>query len=77
MFGGPAWTWDEATGQCYYHAFLPQQPDLNWRNPRVREAMYDVLRFWLDARRRRLPRSTPCATSIKDDRWRDNPPNPD
>ena len=45
-FGGPAWTWDEATGQYYYHAFLKEQPDLNWRNPEVRAAMLDVLRFW-------------------------------
>jgi alpha-glucosidase len=48
VFGGPAWTWDEGTGQYYYHAFLPEQPDLNWRNPAVRAAMLDVLRFWLD-----------------------------
>ena len=47
-FGGPAWTWDEATGQYYYHAFLKEQPDLNWRSPQLRRAMYDVLRFWLD-----------------------------
>lgn len=47
-FGGSAWTWDAATGQYYYHAFLEQQPDLNWRNPYVRVAMLDVLRFWLD-----------------------------
>lgn len=47
-FGGSAWTFDEATGQYYYHAFLPQQPDLNWRNPDVRQAMFDTLRFWLD-----------------------------
>jgi glycosidase len=47
-FGGPAWTFDQATGQYYYHAFLPEQPDLNWRNPQLRQAMYDVLRFWLD-----------------------------
>ena len=47
-FGGPAWTWDKATGQYYYHAFLKEQPDLNWRNPQLRRAMYDVLRFWLD-----------------------------
>lgn len=47
-FGGPAWTFDPATGQYYYHAFLPQQPDLNWRNPEVRAAMLDVLRFWFD-----------------------------
>jgi alpha-glucosidase len=45
-FGGPAWEWDEASGQYYYHAFLKEQPDLNWRNPAVRQAMYEVLRFW-------------------------------
>jgi len=48
VFGGPAWEWDEATGQYYLHSFLPSQPDLNWRNPEVREAMYGVMRFWLD-----------------------------
>ena len=44
----PAWTWDDATGQWYLHQFLPQQPDLNWANPEVVEAMHDVMRFWLD-----------------------------
>jgi oligo-1,6-glucosidase/alpha-glucosidase len=47
-FGGPAWTWDEATGQYYLRAFLPEQPDLNWRNPAVKAAMLEVLRFWLE-----------------------------
>ncbi|RYD47754.1 MAG: alpha-amylase, partial [Sphingomonadales bacterium] len=47
-FGGSAWEWDEATGQYYYHAFLKEQPDLNWRNPEVRAAMLDVLRFWFE-----------------------------
>ena len=47
-FGGSAWQWDAATGQYYLHAFLQSQPDLNWRNPALREAMMDVLRFWLD-----------------------------
>ena len=47
-FGGSAWAWDAATGQYYYHAFLAEQPDLNWRNPEVRRAMFDALRFWLD-----------------------------
>jgi alpha-glucosidase len=47
-FGGPAWTLDPLTGQYYYHAFLPSQPDFNWRNPHVREALLIVLRFWLD-----------------------------
>jgi alpha-glucosidase len=45
---GPAWTFDERTGQWYLHSFLPQQPDLNWDNPAVEAAMHDVLRFWLD-----------------------------
>jgi alpha-glucosidase len=47
-FGGPAWTLDEATGQYYYHFFFKQQPDLNWRNPQVKQAMWDAVRFWLD-----------------------------
>ena len=46
--GAPAWTVDEATGQCYLHQFLPQQPDLNWDHPDVVAAMHDTLRFWLD-----------------------------
>jgi alpha-glucosidase len=45
---GPAWTFDQRTGQYYLHSFAPQQPDLNWWNPKVREAMDGVLRFWLD-----------------------------
>jgi alpha-glucosidase len=45
-FGGPAWTFDPATTQYYYHAYLKQQPDLNWRNPEVRTAMLGVLQFW-------------------------------
>ncbi len=48
QFGGPAWTLDEATGQYWYHSFLPGQPELDWRNPAVREAMLDHLRFWFD-----------------------------
>jgi len=46
--GGPAWTWDATTEQWYLHTFLPQQPDLNWDEPAVVDAMHDVLRFWLD-----------------------------
>jgi alpha-glucosidase len=45
---GPAWSWDEATGQWYLHLFLPEQPDLDWANPQVVAAMHDTLRFWLD-----------------------------
>src|SRR5437764_3295218 len=44
----PAWTWDDATGQWYLHLFLAEQPDLNWRNPEVVDAMHETLRFWLD-----------------------------
>jgi alpha-glucosidase len=47
-FGGSAWEYDQATGQYYYHFFLKEQPDLNWRNPEVKKAMWDVVRFWLD-----------------------------
>lgn len=47
-FGGSVWKWDETTAQYYMHAFLKEQPDLNWKNPEVRKAMADVLRFWLD-----------------------------
>jgi len=47
-FGHSAWTLDPATNQYYYHYFYREQPDLNWRNPQVRKAMYDVMRFWLD-----------------------------
>jgi alpha-glucosidase len=48
VFGGPAWAWDHRSGQYYLHLFLPEQPDLNWRNPEVKAAMFDELRFWLD-----------------------------
>ena len=47
-FGGSAWEFDPATGQYYYHFFFKQQPDLNWRNPEVRQAMWNAVRFWLD-----------------------------
>ena len=47
-FGGPGWTWDATRGEWYYHYFLAEQPDLNWRNPAVAEAMWAAVRFWLD-----------------------------
>ncbi len=74
-FGGSAWTLDEATGQYYYHAFLAQQPDLNWRNAEVRAAIYAVMRFWL---RRGVDgfRVDVIWHLIKDAKFRDNPPNP-
>ncbi|MGY1742782.1 MULTISPECIES: alpha-amylase family glycosyl hydrolase [unclassified Blastococcus] len=45
---GPAWSFDDHTGQWYLHSYTPQQPDLNWDNPAVEAAMHDVVRFWLD-----------------------------
>jgi alpha-glucosidase len=45
-FGGSAWKFDPTTNQYYYHFFYPEQPDLNWRNPAVKEAMFDVTRWW-------------------------------
>ncbi|HWL79411.1 MAG TPA: alpha-amylase family glycosyl hydrolase [Roseomonas sp.] len=74
-FGGSGWTFDEATGQYYYHAFLKEQPDLNWRNPAVRQAMLDVLRFWLDRGVDGF-RVDVIWLLIKDEQFRDNPPNP-
>jgi alpha-glucosidase len=48
VFGGPAWTLDEASGQHWLHLFLAEQPDLNWENPAVADEFDDILRFWLD-----------------------------
>jgi alpha-glucosidase len=48
VFGGKAWQFDERTGQYYLHLFVPQQPDLNWRNPQVKEALFGECAFWLD-----------------------------
>ena len=48
IFGGYTWTWDNKTQQWYYHIFAPQQPDVNWANPALRKAMFDVVRFWLN-----------------------------
>ncbi|NJO83490.1 MAG: hypothetical protein HC828_12160 [Blastochloris sp.] len=48
IFGGSAWEYDAPSGQYYYHAFLKEQPDLNWHNPEVKAAMWDAVRFWLD-----------------------------
>jgi alpha-glucosidase len=71
-FGGPAWTWCAARQQYYYHAFNQNQPDLNWRNPAVREAIHNVVRFWLDqgVDGFRLDASSVYA---KDEQFRNNP----
>lgn len=71
-FGGPAWTLDATTGQFYSHAFLAEQPDLNWRNLEVREAMYAAMRFWLDRGVDGF-RMDVLWLLIKDDLFRDNP----
>ncbi len=73
-FGGSAWQFDEVTGQYYYHAFLPEQPDLNWRNPGVVTAMHDVMRFWLDKGIDGF-RVDVIWHLIKDEQFRDNPLN--
>ena len=48
VFGGPAWTYVPELGQYYFHQFAPEQPDLNWENPKVRQEIYDIMRFWVD-----------------------------
>jgi alpha-glucosidase len=75
LFGGPAWTLDPTTGQWYYHYFYPQQPDLNWRNPKVEQAMLDVTRYWY---RRGVAgfRLDAVDTLFEDPQLRDNPPLP-
>jgi alpha-glucosidase len=75
-FGGSAWEYHAASGQYYYHAFLKAQPDLNWRHPDVRSAMLNVLRFWLDRGVDGF-RVDVLWHIIKDEGFRNNPPNPD
>jgi alpha-glucosidase len=75
-FGGGAWELDKETGQYYYHAFLKEQPDLNWRNPEVQRAMLDVLRFWLDRGVDGF-RVDVMHHLVKDTEFRDNPANLD
>ena len=74
--GGPAWQWHEPTGQYYLHTFLPEQADLNWRNPAVRAAMLDAMRHWFErgVDGFRLDVVYHC---IVDEAFRDDPPNPD
>jgi alpha-glucosidase len=75
-FGGSGWQLDAPTGQYYYHAFLKEQPDLNWRNPQVRAAMHDVLRFWLNRGVDGF-RVDVVWHLIKDAEFRNDLPNPD
>jgi len=72
VFGGRGWEWDETTGQYYYHMFYKEQPDVNWRNPKVRAEMLDVFRFWLDRGVKGF-RLDVFNVYFKDDRFRSNP----
>jgi alpha-glucosidase len=72
-FGGPTWSRDPVSGRWYMHSFYPEQPDLNWRNPEVREAMADVVRFWLDRGVDGF-RVDAIICLMKDDQLRDDPP---
>ncbi|GAC1524597.1 MAG: alpha-amylase family glycosyl hydrolase [Chloroflexota bacterium] len=74
-FGGGAWEWDDATQQYYLHSFLREQPDVNWRNPDLRNAMLDVLRFWMERGVDGF-RIDVAHLIMKDPDLRDNPPNP-
>jgi len=75
-FGGSAWEWDDTTQQYYMHNFLKEQPDLNYRNPAVLAAMIDQVKFWLDRGVDGF-RVDVIDRMLKDDHFRDNPPNPD
>jgi alpha-glucosidase len=75
VFGGSAWTLDDESGQYYFHAFLPQQPDLNWRNPEVSAAIYDAMRCWL-ARGVDGFRIDAVDMLLENADLPDNPPNP-
>ncbi len=76
VFGGSAWEWDAATQQYYLHSFLKEQPDLNWRNPEVKQAMLDAVRFWLDRDVDGF-RIDVAHYIMKDPNLTDNPPNLD
>ena len=76
VFGGSVWQWDAATSQYYMHTFLDSQPDLNWREPEVRAAMRDAMRFWLDRGVDGF-RLDAAPLFFKDPQFRDNPVNVD
>ncbi len=71
-FGGPAWTWDEATGQWYLHNFLPRQPDLDWWQPQVRDAFDELMTWWFDRGIAGF-RIDAAHAIVKDRELRDNP----
>ena len=73
IFGGSAWEWVPARQQFYYHAFLKEQPDLNWRNPAVEKEMFSAMKFWLDKGVSGF-RLDAIQTLFEDQKLRDNPP---
>jgi alpha-glucosidase len=73
-FGGSAWQYDPTTDQYYYHFFFKEQPDLNWRNPEVKQAMWDAVRFWLDRGVDGF-RLDAISTIFEDPTWADNADN--
>lgn len=75
FFGGPAWTYDESTGQYYLHQFTREQPELNYRNPLVLEAILECMRFWLERGVDGF-RVDVIWLLMKDDRFRDEPLQP-
>lgn len=75
-FGGPAWSFDETTGQYWCHLFLPEQPDLNWANPAVADEFDRILRFWLDRGVDGF-RIDVAHALMKHPELRDNPPRQD
>lgn len=75
VFGGPAWTMDDRTGQYFRHTYLKEQPDLNWRNPELVDQMLGVARFWLERGVDGF-RVDAAHQMMKDPRERDNPPAP-
>lgn len=75
-FGGPAWSFDPGSGQYYLHLYLDRQPALNWHNPQVRAAIFDVMRFWFNRGVDGF-RVDAVEHLVTDAHLRDNPPNPD
>jgi alpha-glucosidase len=75
VFGGSAWSYDDKTGQYYMHSFLSRQPDLNWRNPEVKQEMIRILKFWLHRGVDGF-RTDAVYHLMKDEKFRDDPPNP-
>ncbi|MEW6261877.1 MAG: alpha-glucosidase [Thermodesulfobacteriota bacterium] len=71
-FGGPGWTWDEKTRRFYHHQFLAEQPQVNWRNPGLKQAMFDLVRYWLDRGVDGF-RLDVCNYYLKDELFRNNP----